>query len=76
MPILFLLKIAFSLRMLTDAIKRGAPTWWYFLLFFPLGAVAYFLVVNVHDFGPAARVMLRDALLASRAESRRTASAG
>ncbi len=58
MPILFLLKIAFSLWMLTDAIKRGAPTWWYFLLFFPLGAVAYFLVVKVHDFGPAARKLL------------------
>jgi len=58
MHVLLLLKIAFSLWMLTDAIKRGAPTWWYFLIFFPLGAVAYFLLVKVRDFEPAARKLL------------------
>jgi hypothetical protein len=49
---LWLLSIAFSVWMLVDAIRRRADFFWLpiILLFQPIGPLAYFFVVKIHDF--------------------------
>jgi hypothetical protein len=51
-PLLFLLQAGFTVWMLVDCYRRGADTFWFFIiLFFPaLGPLVYFFVVKVHDF--------------------------
>lgn len=66
MHLLGLLQLAFTVWMLVDAIKRGAPWYWFLIILMPIGAVAYFFVVKIHDFTPAARRLLeRPASLAA-----------
>lgn len=66
MQFLGLLQLAFSVWMLVDAIKRGAPWYWFLVILMPIGAVAYFFAVKVQDFTPAAkRLLVRPASLAS-----------
>jgi hypothetical protein len=48
------LTIAFSLWMLIDALRRGAPIYWVLILivFFPVGAFVYFFAVKFKDYKP------------------------
>lgn len=48
------LTIAFSLWMLIDALRRGAPIYWVLVLivFFPIGSVVYFFAVKFKDYRP------------------------
>lgn len=48
------LTIAFSLWMLIDALRRGAPIYWVLILivFFPIGSFVYFFVVKFKDYKP------------------------
>lgn len=45
----FVLRSAFSLWMLVDAVQRGAARYWYPIILLPFGEVAYFVSVKVHD---------------------------
>lgn len=45
MPLLFVLQTAFSLWMLSDAIRRGAPQYWWLIILIPFGEWAYFFMV-------------------------------
>ena len=49
MHILFILQTVFSLWLLTDAIKRGAPQYWWFIIMVPFGEWAYFFAVKLPD---------------------------
>lgn len=45
------LLLAFRVWMFIDALRRGAPRLWLFVLWLPFGDVAYFFVVKLRDFG-------------------------
>jgi len=47
--VLFYLQTAFSLWMLVDAVRRGAPKHWYWIVMVPFGEWAYFFSVKIHD---------------------------
>jgi hypothetical protein len=49
---LYLLQLAFMVWMLVDCYRRGAESFWFWIiLFFPvIGAWAYFFVIKIHDF--------------------------
>lgn len=49
MHILFLLRTAFSVWMLVDAIKRRAPEYWWLIVLIPFGELAYFFAVKLPD---------------------------
>lgn len=49
MHILFILQTAFSVWMLVDAIRRGAEQYWWVIVMFPFGEVAYFIAVVLPD---------------------------
>ena len=51
MHILFLLQTGFSLWMLMDAIRRGAPQLWWLVVLVPFGEWAYFFAVYLPDKG-------------------------
>ena len=48
------LTIAFSLWMLIDALRRGAPMYWVVILivFFPIGSFVYFFAIKLKDYKP------------------------
>jgi hypothetical protein len=48
--VIYYLVAAFKLWMLIDCARRRAETYWYFVIFVPLGAVAYFFLVKIHDY--------------------------
>jgi hypothetical protein len=50
MPLLYLVQSAFTIWMMVDCYQRGAPAYWYMMLWVPFGPLVYFFAVKVHDY--------------------------
>jgi len=48
--LLTFLALGFKIWMFTDATRRRVPQWWYWVIWLPFGAVAYFLMVKSRDY--------------------------
>lgn len=57
MQLLYGVQMAFTIWMMVDCFRRGAPAYWYMMLWVPFGPLVYFFAVKIHDFdlGPLKR---------------------